>query len=105
MRPLRAWFVAVGMLVPVTAATQAPRLLTVDDLFALKQVADPQISPDGRWVAYTVTTTDFKAEKSESRLWMAPLAGGEGVPLTAPGSSASAPRWSPDGLDARPPRG
>ena len=97
MRPLRAWFVAVGMLVPVTAATQAPRLLTVDDLFALKQVADPQISPDGRWVAYTVTTTDFKAEKSESRLWMAPLAGGEGVPLTAPGSSASAPRWSPDG--------
>src|SRR2546426_12812498 len=47
----------------------------------------------------TVTTTDLKAEKSESRLWMAPLAGGEGgaVPLTVPGSSASAPRWSPDG--------
>ena len=107
MRQLRGWLVAVGMLVPVAAAAQggqggqggAPRLLTVDDLFALKEVGDPQISPDGRWVAYTVTTTDLKAEKSESRLWMAPLAGGEGgaVPLTVPGSSASAPRWSPDG--------
>src|SRR3989475_12092349 len=86
MRQLRGWLVAVGMLVPVAAAAQggqrgqggAPRLLTVDDLFALKEVGDPQISPDGRWVAYTVTTTDLKAEKSESRLWMAPLAGGEG---------------------------
>src|SRR5437870_9247519 len=105
MRQLRGWLVAVGMLVPVAAAAQggqggqggAPRLLTVDDLFALKQVGDPQISPDGRWVAYTVTTTDLKAEKSESRLWMAPLSGGEAIPLTALGSSASAPRWSPDG--------
>src|SRR2546425_11979365 len=94
MRQLRGWLVAVGMLVPVVAAAQggqggAPRLLTVDDLFALKEVGEPQISPDGRWVAYTVTTTDLKAEKSESRLWMAPLAGGEGgaVPLTVPGSS------------------
>src|SRR5256884_9995199 len=107
MRQLRGWLVAVGMLVPVAAAAQggqggqggAPRLLTVDDLFALKEAGDPQISPDGRWVAYTVTTTDLKAEKSESRLGKAPLAGGEGgaVPLTVPGSSASAPGWSPDG--------
>src|SRR3989454_2263689 len=104
MRQPRGWLLAVGMLVPVAAAAQggrggAPRLLPVDDLFALKEVGEPQISPDGRWVAYMVTTTDLKAEKSESRLWMAPLAGGEGgaVPLTVPGSSASAPRWSPDG--------
>src|SRR2546429_5675541 len=103
MRQLRGWLVAVGMLVPVAAAAQggqggqggAPRLLTVDDLFALKEAGDPQISPDGRWVAYTVTTTDLKAEKSESRLGKAPLAGGEGgaVPLTGPGSTASATRW------------
>src|SRR3989475_9811075 len=98
MRQLRGWLVAVGMLVPVAAAAQggqrgqggAPRLLTVDDLFALKEVGDPQISPDGRWVAYTVTTTDLKAEKSESRVWMAPLAGGEGGagPVAGPRSPA-----------------
>src|SRR3989442_7071379 len=104
MRQLRGWLLAVGMLVPVAAGAKggqggAPRLLTVGDLFALKEVGEPQISPDGRWVAYTVTTTDLKAEKSESRLWMAPLAGGEGgaVPLTVPGSSAGAPPWSPHG--------
>src|SRR5437773_10841196 len=105
MRRLGGWLVAVGMLVPFGGAARggqggqggAPRLLTVDDLFALKEVGEPQISPDGRWVAYTVTTTDLKAEKSESRLWMAPLAGGGGgaLPLTVPGAAAHAPPRSP----------
>jgi dipeptidyl aminopeptidase/acylaminoacyl peptidase len=78
------------------AAPSPPRTLTVEDLFQLKDVGDPQISPDGKWVAYTVTTTSLKEEKSETQVWMIPFEGGEPIPLTAKGSSASHPRWSPD---------
>jgi dipeptidyl aminopeptidase/acylaminoacyl peptidase len=83
-----------------TALAQAPakRALTVDDLFAIKQVGTPQVSPDGRWVAYSVRSTNLKADKNETGLWMAPLdASGGAIPLTAPGYAPSDARWSPDG--------
>lgn len=73
------------------------RNLTVDDLFQIKRVQDPQISPEGEWVAYTVSTANLKEEKSETQIWMIPTVGGEAIPMTAKGSSASRPRWSPDG--------
>ncbi len=79
------------------AARPAKRNLTVDDLFRIKRVADPQVSPDGKWVAYTVRSTNLKEEKSESQVWMIPAAGGEAIPMTAKGSSASQPRFSKDG--------
>jgi dipeptidyl aminopeptidase/acylaminoacyl peptidase len=84
----------------VAAPAQAParRPLAVDDLFALKQVGTPQVSPDGRWVAYTVRSTNLKADRNETMLWMAPLDSGRAaVPLTAPGYAPSDARWSPDG--------
>ncbi|HEX9894673.1 MAG TPA: S9 family peptidase, partial [Gemmatimonadales bacterium] len=74
------------------------RAVTVDDYFAIKRVADPRVSPDGRWVAYTVSTSVLADDKSESRIWMAPVAGGDPIPLTMKGASASSPRWSPDGI-------
>ena len=86
-----------------SAVAQAPppqRPLTVDDLFALKQVGNPQVSPDGRWVAYVVRTLNLKTDRSEAALWMAPLdsgTAGGAIPLTAPGYSPSEARWSPDG--------
>ena len=73
------------------------RNLTVDDFFEIKRVGDPQISPDGEWVAYTISSSDLKEDKSESRIWMIPSSGGEAIPMTSKGSSASRPRWSPDG--------
>ncbi len=73
------------------------RYLTIDDLFKLKRVSSPQISPDGNWVAFTVTETDLEKNKSETRVWMIPATGGEAIPMTAEGSSAGRPRWSPDG--------
>lgn len=82
----------------VPAAAQEPlRAIAIDDYFALKTVRDPRISPDGKWIAYTVTTTDLKKDKSETRIWMVPAAGGEAIPMTAKGYSASSPRFSPDG--------
>lgn len=73
------------------------QLVTVDDYFRLGAVDDPRISPDGRWIAYTVTTQDLEADESSSRIWMVPAAGGDAIPLSAKGESASSPRWSSDG--------
>jgi len=75
----------------------ALRNIQVDDYFALKSVGGPRISPDGAWVAYTVSSKDLENDRSETRLWMVPTAGGEALPMTAKGSSAGRPRWSPDG--------
>ena len=75
----------------------APRAITVDDLFQLREVDDPQLSPDGQWVAYTVKTAMLKEDKNEERIWAVPSAGGGPIPMTAEGTSSSHPRWSPDG--------
>jgi dipeptidyl aminopeptidase/acylaminoacyl peptidase len=75
----------------------APRLITIQDLFALREVSEPQISPDGQWVAYTVTTVNREEDKNEERIWMVAAVGGEAIVLTAEGVSSSHPRWSPDG--------
>ena len=74
-----------------------PRPITIEDYFQIREVQDPQISPDSRWVAYTVETSSLKDDKSEARIWMVALAGGDPVPMTAEGVSSSHPRWSPDG--------
>src|ERR1700751_4112039 len=75
----------------------APRLIAVDDVFGAREVQDPQISPDGQFIAYTVSSTSLKDDKSEKRIWMLPAAGGDAVPLTSEGVSSDHPRWSPDG--------
>jgi dipeptidyl aminopeptidase/acylaminoacyl peptidase len=79
----------------IAAAQQ--RVLTVDDYFQIRRLADPQISPDGQWIAYTVSVTSLEEDETETRIWMAPRSGGEPVRMTSEGSSSSRPRWSPDG--------
>ncbi len=73
------------------------RYLEIEDYFALEDLGDPRISPDGKWVAYTVTTRELETNRAETRLWMVAISGGDAIPMTAKGSSASRPRWSPDG--------
>ena len=93
-------FPLVLVLAPLAHAQQSaptPRLITIDDYFQIREVHDPQLSPDGKWVAYTVKTASLKADKNEERLWMVPAADGDAVPLTAEGNSSSHARWSPDG--------
>jgi len=84
---------------PITGAQQpaAPRPLGVDDLFGYREAHDPQITPDGQYIAYTVSSTSLKEDKSEKRIYMVPAAGGEAIALTAEGVSSESPRWSPDG--------
>ncbi len=89
----------IVFLLSLTGFSQAAkkRPITIDDYFKMKSVRNPVISHDGRWVAYTVSTLDLKKDKSEARIWMIPAAGGEAIPMTAKGYSASQPRFSPDG--------
>jgi dipeptidyl aminopeptidase/acylaminoacyl peptidase len=75
----------------------APRPLAVEDYFNIRDVGDPRISPDGEWVAYTVTSHDLEEDETRSQVWMVPTAGGDAVPMTAENESSSRPRWSPDG--------
>ena len=73
------------------------RTLTVDDYFRIKEVGDPQLSPDGKWAAYTIKTASLKDDKNYERIWMVPVSGGAAIPLTADEMTSSHPRWSPDG--------
>lgn len=79
------------------SGTGATRLINVDDYFRILDVGQPEISPDGQWVAYSVRTKMLKEDKNESRLWMVAAKGGEPIPLTAEGVSSGHARWSPDG--------
>jgi len=78
-------------------STPVPRPLTIMDLFAFRDLHDPQISPDGKWVAYTVGALNRDEDKNEERIWMVPTAGGEAIALSAERVSSLHPRWSPDG--------
>ena len=79
------------------AAPAALRPITVDDYFQVREVDDPQISADGQWVAYTVSTLSLKDDEEKTRIWMTPTAGGDAIPLTLEEVSSEHPRWSPDG--------
>ena len=78
-------------------AQAAPRPLEIMDQFRLRSVGSPAVSPDGRWVAYTVGHVDFEENERHSRIWMRPVGGGEAIPMTMEGLSAGSPAWSPDG--------
>jgi dipeptidyl aminopeptidase/acylaminoacyl peptidase len=78
------------------AAAQQQTGLQIDDLFSIKRVGDPQVSPDGRSVAYVVTTTDKAKNSRSNQIWLVPAAGGAPRQLTTTGSN-DRPRWSPDG--------
>ncbi|HYL64935.1 MAG TPA: S9 family peptidase, partial [Candidatus Methylomirabilis sp.] len=80
-----------------SAQSPAPRPITIDDYFQILSVHDPQLSPDAKWVAYSVDKAILKTDKNETRIWMVPTSGGEAIPLTAEGVSSSHPRWSSDG--------
>ena len=70
--------------------------ITFDDMIAMHRLAEAELSPDGKWVVYTVATPDMEANRNATNLWMAPVAGGEAIQLTRTGKDSS-PKWSPDG--------
>jgi dipeptidyl aminopeptidase/acylaminoacyl peptidase len=81
------------------AGAAGKKPLTFDDLMKVQRVADPQISPDGKYVAYTVTIVDKEKNTKNSDIWIAPLAGGPARQLTRSSKSDERARWSPDGRE------
>jgi dipeptidyl aminopeptidase/acylaminoacyl peptidase len=79
------------------AQTTPRRLITLDDLHAVKDVESPELSPDGKWVAYTVSRADLKADGHDTDLWMVAWDGRRTVRLTNSPADESTPRWRPDG--------
>jgi dipeptidyl aminopeptidase/acylaminoacyl peptidase len=76
---------------------KTPRAITIDDFFQIRDVSQPEISPDGQWIAYTVRTRMLKEDKNEQRLSMISTHGGDAISMTAEGVSSGHPSWSPDG--------
>jgi dipeptidyl aminopeptidase/acylaminoacyl peptidase len=79
------------------AQTAGQRKLTIDDLYRLREVSGPQLSPEGGWVAYTVSVPDAEKDRADKDVWMTSWDGRKNLRLTTSKSSESAPRWSPDG--------
>jgi dipeptidyl aminopeptidase/acylaminoacyl peptidase len=72
------------------------RPLSVNDIYSLREVRDPQRSPDGKWVAYVVARAIKDTDKNDSDIWMASWDGTQEIQLTFSAESESQPRWSPD---------
>src|SRR6266536_465935 len=91
----------LGLLIFTAARTgfgaEPKRPLEFDDLLRAQRLDDPEISPDGKSVAYVVTRADKAENKTDSDIWLVPLAGGQPRQLTASPKQDRHPRWSPDG--------
>lgn len=79
----------------ITATAQ--RVLTPSDIFSFSNISDPQVSTDGKWIAYVLSTPDSAKDKSDTDIWMISWDGKESVKLTASKEGESRPRWTPDG--------
>lgn len=82
---------------PLYAQDTARRPLKADDFARIKSVGEPQISPDGEWVAYTVTTINLAKDNRDTDVWMVSWDGRTNLRLTSSPDGESSPRWSPDG--------
>jgi dipeptidyl aminopeptidase/acylaminoacyl peptidase len=90
------------LLVPIlfwslTASAQTRRPIETNDLFAMQRISTPALSPDGRWVAYALTSVSLADNRSSTDLWLSPLDGTSPRQLTTHPASDRNPAWSPDG--------
>src|SRR5882672_4527632 len=87
----------ISLLAFASFASAQERRFTIDDLLKVRRVGDPQVSPKGDLVAFTVTDMDKAANRGTTQIYVVPLSGGEMRQLTNDEHSSSSPRWSPDG--------
>lgn len=72
------------------------RALEPSDIYNVKHVDEPEVSPDGKWVAYVLTAPDSTEDKYDDNLWMTATDGSGAVQLTYSDEDETKPRWSPD---------
>src|SRR5215207_10306242 len=103
MRTFLKGALAVSLLLSYAAplgaqAARGQRGITAEDYYAFEFLGDPRLSPDGRSVAYVVTTVDQRQNRRLSQIWLAPTDGSRPPrQLTTSTQSSNSPRWSPDG--------
>lgn len=91
---------AIAVSAPSITAQSKPAThpMTLEDLFRFQLVGNPQVSPKGNWIAYTVSTVDVGADKNQTDIWQVSWDGKQDVQMTSSyGHSSSNPQWSPDG--------
>ncbi|MBA2303076.1 MAG: S9 family peptidase [Acidobacteria bacterium] len=84
------------ILLATAASAQSRRPLAVDDIFNIREVREPQRSPDGKWVAYTVATAIKDTDKNNTDVWMVSWDGSQQIQITSSPDGEASPRWSPD---------
>jgi dipeptidyl aminopeptidase/acylaminoacyl peptidase len=87
-------------LLATSASAQAPEpagLFQGRDLFSLQTASDPQVSPDGRMIAYVRATGDVMNDRMTRSIWLVDVASGKQQPVGSDTAQSSSPRWSPDG--------
>jgi dipeptidyl aminopeptidase/acylaminoacyl peptidase len=89
--------VVLGFVGSPASAADERRVPTIDDLLKVDSVGGVRISPNGKWVAYSVTHCDFKKDAFVTQLWIADPVGGRKYQLTRGDKSAGDLAWSPDG--------
>jgi dipeptidyl aminopeptidase/acylaminoacyl peptidase len=95
-----AFSVPASLCAQAVAAPSAPPAkhgMNLEDLAKFERVGDPQVSPDGGWIAYTVGKVDVGEDKNSGQLWMVSWDGKQDVQLTFSKDGAGGPQWSPDG--------
>ena len=88
---LAGWF-SLGL-----AAEQTRRVPTVDDLLKVQSLGGSQISPDGKWVAFSIGESDFKQDAYVDQIWLASTGGGAPLQRTR-GEITGNPRGRPTGM-------
>ena len=95
-RTLQCILCLAALFIPVHTSAQQKRPLAMDDLFAMKRISSPALSPDGKWVAFTVTTPDTESNKNTTDIWLVASGGGTPRQLTSHPANDQKAAWSPD---------
>jgi len=95
---MRRFFLVVLAIIAFTfpAIAQAKHPFTFEDMMKLRRVSEPEVSPDGKWVIFSVVDVDLEANTKTPHIWIVPTAGGQEREIIAD-QDADRPRWAPDG--------
>ncbi len=97
IRPFVSIVLSIAAFSLIASAQPAKRAITLADMARIKSISDPQRSPEGKWVAFTVGSTDADKDKRDSDIWMVSWDGSQQVRLTFSPDGERSPLWSPDG--------